>query len=260
MKKIAFIGGGRIASALIGANLASGRPSESILVSDINTDSPAAALGVRVISDNPAAVEWADIVVIAVKPQNIDAALASFAHKAGGKTFVSVVAGVSAERIRSGLESPTTVIRVMPNTPMLLGKGTIAIAFGDACEETVAEVSEMFSYCGEVFTVDEALLDAVTALSGSGPAYFYRFANVMASWGREQGLENADKMAALTMLGAAEMLLSTGKSAAELIKDVSSPGGTTVAALGAFDQKGLDEVVRSGLDAAMNRSAELGKK
>lgn len=260
MKRLAFIGGGRIASALMDALVASGRDRAEMAVSDINAQALEKRAGMFTTSDNALAADFADIIILAVKPQHMEQALEPMRGRVKGKTVVSVAAGITTEYLRSRLDSPAAVVRVMPNTPMLLGMGTIAIAFGGAPEATKREISDIFSLCGSVFETREELLDAVTALSGSGPAYFYRVAADMAAWGEAHGLEQAVKMAALTMKGAAEMMLSSGKAPAELIRDVSSPGGTTLAALSAFDRAGLDPAVEAGLDAAFARSAELGKK
>ncbi|MGN1452065.1 MAG: pyrroline-5-carboxylate reductase [Eubacteriales bacterium] len=260
MLKYGFIGGGRMASAMIGALLAAGHASDSIAVSD-RSDAVLARhgeAGVHTFSDNRK-VCGAEYIFLAVKPQHLDVVLEEIAGYADGKTIVSIVAGVRTKRIRAALGGAACVVRVMPNTPLLVGSGAVAVAFGDASDEVRKEVRELFASRGEVVEAEEDALDAVTALSGSGPAYFYRIADVLARAASEHGLDydTALKLSVQTMTGAAEMIRSTGKTPDELIRDVSSPGGTTLAALGEFDRMGLDGVLKSGVDAAWKRSLEL---
>jgi pyrroline-5-carboxylate reductase len=263
MKKIGFIGAGNMASAIISSLLNAGTDAGLIAVSDKNEErlKEFAKKGLNVFWENSETAKRSDIIILAVKPQNMNEVLPSIKSCVEGKTVVSIVAGVRTDRIRSALDKPLAVIRVMPNTPMLLEKGTVAIAFGEAGADIKDEITKIFSGCGEVFEVSEDKMDAVTALSGSGPAYFYRIAEVLARSAHTLGLdyEIAVRMAASTMAGAAEMMKKSGKTPAELIKDVTSPGGTTLAALLAFDKSGLDDALREGFFAAESRSKELGK-
>ena len=261
MKRIGFIGGGKMASAILASLLKNGYDAAALTVSDCNEEARArhAASGVYVTLDNTEAFLRADIVFLAVKPQQMEEALADVGTVSAGKTIVTMAAGIKTERIRALCPDAACVIRMMPNTPMLVNMGTVAVAFNGAPAGSAADVAAVLSMAGEVFEVDEAMMDAVTALSGSGPAYFYRFAQVLAAAASEYGLPygTAVRMAAKTMAGAAEMLLSTGKSPEELLRDVSSAKGTTVAALEAFDAAGLDAALKSGVDAAYRRSVEL---
>ncbi len=261
MKRIGFIGGGKMAGAILGSLLKNGYDAAGLTVSDCSEEARArhAASGVYVTEDNAEACSRSDVVFLAVKPQQMAVALAGIGAAADGKTLVTMAAGIKTETVRACCPGAACVIRMMPNTPMLVNMGTIAVAFNGAPEGAAADVTAILSKAGEVFAVEEELMDAVTALSGSGPAYFYRFAQVLAAAAAAQGLpyETAVKMAAKTMAGAAEMLLSTGKSPEELLRDVSSAKGTTVAALEAFDAAGLDAALKSGVDAAYRRSVEL---
>lgn len=261
MKRIGFIGGGKMASAILASMLKNGYDAAALTVSDKNEEARAkhAAGGVYVTADNAEALSRSDIVFLAVKPQQMAEALSDIGNASDGKALVTMAAGIKTETIRARCPGAACVIRMMPNTPMLVNMGAIAVAFNGAPAEQAAVVTAILSKAGEVFAVEEELMDAVTALSGSGPAYFYRFAQVLAAAAAERGLpyETAVRMAAKTMAGAAEMLLSTGKSSDELLRDVSSAKGTTVAALEAFDDAGLDAALKSGVEAAYRRSIEL---
>lgn len=262
MPKYGFIGGGRMASAMMGALLSAGLSPSEIAVSDKNTDILSAHKdrGIAVFENN-AEVCASEYVFLAVKPQHLDVVLDEIGALVSGKTIVSIVAGVKTERISAKLKNVSAIVRVMPNTPLLVGKGAVAIAFGSANETVKREIKALFAARGEVVEVDESLLDAVTALSGSGPAYFYRVAHVLARRAAEHGLdyETALSLSVATMAGAAEMMVASGKSPSELISDVSSPGGTTLAALAAFDSAGLDSALEAGVDAALKRSEELSR-
>lgn len=261
MPKYGFIGGGRMASAMMGALLSAGHAPSEIAVSDKNAEilSSHKKLGISVFENN-ADVCSAEYVFLAVKPQHLNDVLNELEDKVFGKTVVSIVAGVKTERIAAKLRG-AAVVRVMPNTPLLVGKGAVAIAFGDASEIVKKEITALFAARGEVVEVSEELLDAVTALSGSGPAYFYRIADVLARRASAHGLdyETALRLSVATMAGAAEMMATSGKTPSELISDVSSPGGTTLAALAAFDTAELNGALEAGVDAALKRSEELSR-
>ncbi|MBR6772000.1 MAG: pyrroline-5-carboxylate reductase [Clostridia bacterium] len=262
MPKYGFIGGGRMASAMIGALLSAGQAPSEIAVSDKNSEILLShkKLGIAVFENN-ADVASSEYVFLAVKPQHLNSVLDELEGKVYGKTVVSIVAGVKTERIAAKLKGASAVVRVMPNTPLLVGKGAVAIAFGNAAETVKEEITALFSARGEVVEVREELLDAVTALSGSGPAYFYRIADVLARCASAHGLDygTALRLSVATMAGAAEMMSASGKSPSELISDVSSPGGTTIAALAAFDSAELNAALEAGVDAALKRSEELSR-
>ena len=259
--RLSFIGGGKIASALICGQLEKGAHPSDIAVSDINpAATDALAKGVYVTSDNADAASRGDIVIIAVKPQHIDSVLPEIAQATAG--VLSVAAGVTASRIGAVLSSARKVVRAMLNTPMLIGMGAVAVDLSGLDAGDAAAVRGVFSPCGEVFDLPEDMMDTVTALSGSGPAYFYRMAGVLAAWAAGEGMpyDVALKMVVKTMEGSAGMIKKGDKSVEELIRDVSSPGGTTLAALGAMDKRGLDEALRAAADAAKKRARELGGK
>ncbi len=261
MMRIGFVGGGKMASAILSSLLKNGCDPSNLTVSDSSEEARArhAAAGVCVTADNAEAFLRSDLVFLAVKPQHMTEALAGIGRAADGKTVVTMAAGIRTETIRSLCPGASCVIRMMPNTPMMLNQGTIAVAFNDAGADDVKAVTSILSQAGEVFPVDESLMNAVTALSGSGPAYFYRVAKVLADEAAVLGIprDMAVRMAAKTMAGAAEMMLTAGKTPEELLRDVSSAKGTTVAALEAFDAFGLDEALKKGVDAASRRCEEL---
>ena len=263
MRKIGFIGSGKMAGAIMGALLQNGCDPARITVSDPNPEAllrPASS-GAVTTNDNRVVFERSDIVFLAVKPQCMGDALGAIGSAAAGKTVVTMMAGIRTEQVAALCPGAACVIRMMPNTPMLVNKGTIAVSVGDAPADCAEAVVEILSAAGCVYHVEEDAMDAVTALSGSGPAYFYRIAAVMAEAAAAHGIDpdTAVQMAAGTMAGAAEMLTKSGKTPAELIRDVSSAKGTTVAALEAFDRAELDAAVRAGVEAAWNRSRELSQ-
>jgi len=192
----------------------------------------------------------------------MDVVLPGIAEAATEKLIVSVAAGVTSKRISAVLTRAREIVRVMPNTPMLIGMGAVAIDMTGLSEGDAAAVKGVFEPCGEVFDLPERLMDTVTALSGSGPAYFYRIAGVLADWAASEGMpyDVALAMVVKTMEGSADMIKKGNRSVADLIRDVSSPGGTTLAALGIMDEKDLDGTLRAAVAAAKRRSEELGAR
>jgi pyrroline-5-carboxylate reductase len=175
---------------------------------------------------------------------------------------VSIAAGVTIERIAAGLSAGQRIVRVMPNTPCLIGRGASAFSLGShATKQDAQLVGELLSAVGAAFEVPEAQLDAVTGLSGSGPAFVYTMIEAMAAGGVAVGLpaELAAELAARTAAGAAEMVLETGETPAVLRERVTSPGGTTLAGLGVLDKRGFGEAVVTAVEAATRRSEELGR-
>lgn len=261
MKRIGFVGGGKMAGAIINALLKNGMDPARLTVSDSSAEARErhAAAGIFVTADNAETFTRSDLVFLAVKPQHMADALQSVSDASVGKTVVTMAAGIRTETIRAFCPRASAVVRMMPNTPMLVNRGTIAVAFGDAPAETVETVTGILAQAGQVFPVDESMMNVVTALSGSGPAYFYRIASVLAAEASSLGLpaETAVRMAAETMAGAAEMMLVSGKSPETLLQDVSSAKGTTVAALEAFDEANLDDALKNGVRAANRRAEEL---
>ncbi len=261
MKTIGMIGGGKMGGAILDALLADGFAPEALSVSDRSEEALARyeAKGLFTCKDNNRVVARSELVFLAVKPQVMPQVLSEIRQEAEGKIIVTIAAGIQVDTVAGALSGAKGVIRIMPNTPMLLGKGTIALCRGTATEEICQAVTGLLSGAGNVYRVEEEKMDGVTALSGSGPAYFYRIALRLAEAAAETGLprDTAIRMAAATMAGAAEMLLKSGHTPEQLIKDVSSPNGTTVAALEAFDRTGLDASLAAGVRAAYLRSKEL---
>jgi len=262
--QIVFIGGGNMAEALIAGLVRSGHSQENLTVTDIRQDrldSLQQDYGIQINTSNTIAVSQADVVVLAVKPQMMQEAVSGL----GGclkqnTTVVSIAAGVGIDSIKGYLSrDDVAVVRVMPNTPALVGAG-MSVLFSDA-EELHRERSEyVMGASGETAWVDsEELLHAVTAVSGSGPAYFFLLAEVLQATGVKLGLSEvlAEKLASQTAAGAGKMLAESGRKAEELRHQVTSPGGTTQAALDEMYEKGLPGAVRAGVIAASKRSKEL---
>jgi pyrroline-5-carboxylate reductase len=202
-----------------------------------------------------------DVILLVVKPQDLAELLAALADKLKkSAVLVSFAAGKTTEFISEKVGPNISVIRVMPNTPTLIGLGMAAISLGKSVNAEQADfVSDFLMTCGKVISVEESLQDAVTALSGSGPAYFFAFVEEMIKSGISLGLssEQATTLAIQTMVGSAAMLEQSGKSAATLRENVTSPNGTTAAALKVFNDAKLGEIIESAMTAARNRSQEL---
>lgn len=267
-KNIAFLGGGNMAEALIkGVLSAQAVPAERVTVTDVSSARLTALKNryrVSISSRNTDAARDADVIVLCVKPQVIDAVLAEIAPIAdGSKLVISIAAGVSLERIEKALAGRPRVIRVMPNTPAIVLSGAAGMATGRTASEADRELAEeIFGSIGRVVTVDEKLLDAVTGLSGSGPAYVFTVIEALADGGVKAGLPRAVAMelAVQTVLGSARMVLETKEHPAKLRDMVTSPGGTTIAGMHELEKGRLRAVLMSAVEAAAKRSRELGGK
>ncbi|MFQ5518462.1 MAG: pyrroline-5-carboxylate reductase [Mariprofundus sp.] len=260
---IAFIGGGNMAEALIAGLRGAGHEGSSIVVSDPQQDRRdflTRQYAVSCVKDNNSAVADADVLVVAVKPQMMQAALKGLSeHLKPDASIISIAAGVSTASLHEWLGEGAHIVRVMPNTPALLGVG-MSVLFSDAEEIHKLRAEYVLKACGESLRVEkEQMMHAVTAVSGSGPAYFFLLAEVMQATGEKLGLnkEMAVKLAAQTALGAGKMLVESGRSAESLRHQVTSPGGTTQAALDMMYEMGLPAAVRKGVMAASKRSEEL---
>ena len=220
--------------------------------------------GVEGVQGNAEAAAEADMIVLAVKPQIILSVLADLQPVVdSSKVVVSVAAGVPLSLISSKLGQQIRLVRVMPNTPALVQAGAAAISLGEkATSEDKQLVSSIFQTLGEVVIVEEDLMDAVTGLSGSGPAYVFVIIEALTDGGVRMGLprEVAQRLAAQTVLGAAKMLLETGEHPARLKDKVTSPGGTTSAGLYRLEERGLRAALINAVEAATLRSQELGRK
>ncbi len=264
---IGFIGAGQMAGALAGGFMGSGLVApERIIAFDLSEtaaeDFAAGVVGVRLVGSNAEVIDAADVVVLAVKPQTVAAVAEDvMGLLTADKLLVSIAAGVSIEQLTSAFGS-NRVIRVMPNTPCLVGRGAAGYSLGPgATDEDGETVWKLLGAVGVAFQVDERLLDAVTGLSGSGPAFVYTVIEALADGGVRMGLprQTATTLAAQTVLGAAQMVLSTGEHPAVLRDRVTSPGGTTIAGIQALEDHGLRAAMIGAVEAATKRSIELGK-
>lgn len=262
---ISFVGGGRMAEALISGVLSSeSYKAEQIHVADPDTarlDHLKRQYGVQIGLTNHEAVVSGDIVVLAVKPQVTTEVLKEIGDVLAKRLVISVVAGVRLGRIIEACEQQARVIRAMPNTPAMVGEGMTALAIGPGVgDDEVACARQIFESVGRVVRVDERFMDAVTGLSGSGPAYVFLMIEAMADGGVNMGLprETASLLAAQTVLGAARMVLETGQHPARLKDEVASPGGTTIAGLHRLEQGSLRGLLIDAVEAATKRSQELG--
>ncbi len=264
-RRLGFVGGGRMAEALISGVLSANLyKSEQIQVADPDAsrlDHLKKEYGVQVGVSNHDVAASSNVVVLAVKPQVMAEALKGISAVSTKQLLISVAAGVRISRIMDACGPHTRVIRAMPNTPAMVGEGMTALAIGPGVgENAVACARRIFGSVGRVVPVDERLMDAVTGLSGSGPAYVFLAIEAMADGGVKMGLprETAGLLAAQTVLGAARMVLETGQHPARLKDQVTSPGGTTIAGLHRLEQGGLRAVLIDAVEAATKRSQELG--
>jgi pyrroline-5-carboxylate reductase len=266
---IAFIGAGNMASSIIGGLVESGHPAQSIRAADPLAETLERLQRVTPVTccaDNPAAVSGADVVILAIKPQVMSEALASIAPALSGTDtlVISIAAGITITSIQQGLEASTPVVRCMPNTPSLLGCGASALhASPGVSEQQRAEAEAILGAVGTVHWVPrEQDLDTVTALSGSGPAYFFLFTEAMIDAACELGLarETATALATQTALGAARMATESDIDLVELRRRVTSPGGTTQAAVESFERDELRATIRRAVAAAADRAAEMARE
>jgi len=262
-KCVGFIGAGVMGSAIIKSLLSAGLTANQICVfekdgakaADIATNLGVNLKGLDELANS------CDVIFLAVKPQDLGDLLVKLAKNLREKSLIiSIAAGKTTGFIENGLGRNNPVIRVMPNTPAQIGKGVSAISAGKyASIEDMAIAKSLLSGCGIVVELPESQQDAVTALSGSGPAYFFNFVEEMIKGGVSLGLssEIATELAIGTIAGAAAMLQESGLDAATLRKNVTSPNGTTAAALNVFAESQLSEIVNKAMSAAKNRAQEL---
>jgi len=267
--RIAFIGGGNMATAMIGGLRSTGVAGPAIVVAD-----PVAAqlarlahrFGVRTTGDNAAAVADADIVVLAVKPQEMRSVVTQIKRSTAGsagsrRLFISIAAGTRVADLSRWLGEATPIVRAMPNRPALIGRGISALCAGASVTPDERESAErVLATCGTTVWVDaESQLDAVTAVSGSGPAYFFLLIEALEAAAVEQGLPaaTARRLAVATAEGAGCMAAAASEPPAELRAQVTSKGGTTAAALEVFESGGLRAMVSRAVAAATRRSAQL---
>jgi len=267
--KIGFIGGGNMASSLISGLIASGHAPEQIWVSDINPDTLSGLkhdLNVNTSANNEDVINAVDVVVLAVKPQTLSTVAQGIAALIQQKKplVVSIAAGINQNSLSRWLGADTSIVRCMPNTPALVLTGATALHANAKVTAEQRDLAENILRAVGIalWVADEAELDAVTAVSGSGPAYFFLLMEAMEKVALELGLkqETARLLVQQTALGAAKIALESAESPEQLRKRVTSPGGTTQQAIETFEQGGFTELVSKALHAARDRSIEMSKQ
>ncbi|MGH2806998.1 MAG: pyrroline-5-carboxylate reductase [Actinomycetota bacterium] len=267
LTKLAVLGCGKMGEALVAGLIGSGwrRPEEIVVTT--RSDERLAGLqerhGVEGALDNASAVAGASVVVLAVKPQDTEVLLSDISdHVTPDQTVLSVIAAIPTTFIESRLSQDVPVVRAMPNTPSLVHEGMAALSAGKHAEDKhLAIASEVLGHVGRVVTVPESYLDAVTAISGSGPAYFALLAEAMIEAGILLGLsrEISTDLVVQTMLGSAKLLRDEHMHPVELREMVTSPGGTTTRAIKVLEQSGVRAAFLNAIQAAMERSQELAQ-
>jgi len=259
-KKISMIGAGVMGEALIAALIKAGHDPQHIEIFEKRPERAqelCARYGIKQGSD----LSGSQVILLVVKPQDLEALLVQIKSQITSNTLIiSFVAGKKISKIASALEGPNPIVRVMPNTPALVGKGASGYSFNEMLDDhQKGFVSDLLNAAGKAVEVSEDLQDAVTATSGSGPAYFFAFVEAMVKGAQQLGLSEADanELAVQTLIGAAELIATTGKSATTLRENVTSPNGTTFAALQSFAKDDLEQMVARAMQAARDRSIEL---
>ncbi|HEY3307803.1 MAG TPA: pyrroline-5-carboxylate reductase [Desulfuromonadaceae bacterium] len=263
-KKIGFIGGGNMAEAIIKGLVGAGLPSGAIMVAEPvapRRDFLSSEFAAEVSDDNLQVTRQADIIIMAIKPQMAASVLTSLESAISSeKLIISIMAGISTDFIEKTLTNGVRVIRSMPNTPALIQSAATAICLGRKATPDDLEVArKVFSCVGTVVSVPEQQMDAVTGLSGSGPAYVFSFIEALSDAGVKNGLPRdvAAQLAVQTVIGAARMVAETNEHPALLREKVTSPGGTTIAALHTLEKGCFHGLVMDAVDAACRRSKEL---
>jgi pyrroline-5-carboxylate reductase len=264
---IGFLGAGKMATALAQGFIRAGLvTAKQVMASDPSEAARAAFakdVGAKTTASNSSVVKFAGVIVLAVKPDQVGGVLAGVReHFTGQQLLISIAAGVPLARLETGLGAGARLIRVMPNTPALVGASATAFAMGTSARpEDGALAQKLFSAVGLAFQVKEALLDAVTGLSGSGPAYVYLFIESLSDGGVAAGLPRdvATKLAAQTVLGSAKMVLETGLHPGALKDMVTSPGGTTIEGLHELEKGKLRGTLISAVRAASDKAGKLGR-
>lgn len=265
-KKIGFIGAGNMATAIVnGLIREKTKTPELINIFDKDGEKLAlmAAKGVNCFESGLEAVKASDIIVLAVKPQNYDEVLSEISAGADeGKVFVTIAAGISIAYVRKGLGKDCPMVRVMPNTPLLLGKGATALCRSDNISDAdFEEVRSMFALSGEAVVLPESQMNAIIAVNGSSPAYVYLFAKAMVDYAVSVGIDAdvALKLVCKTFEGSAEMLRSSGDTPEVLIDKVCSKGGTTIEAMNVLREKDVPGIIGEAMAACTRRAEELGR-
>ncbi len=257
---LGIIGAGNMASAILGGVLKGGLlKADKIIISDKDDEKLAvmAQNGVAVTNDNKEVATNAEYVMFAVKPQIAPIVFEEISEVISASTVISIMAGISIAKLKSAL-GERNYARIMPNTPALVGEGMSAVAFSEGYRSRF--VTDIFGSVGKVVELDEKLFDAVTSLSGSGPAYVYMFVKALIEGGMQGGLDfaTAKELAVQTVRGAAQMVRLDNRPIDELIDAVCSKGGTTIQAVDSFRADGLEDIVVKGMTKCRKRSEELG--
>ena len=259
-KSISVIGAGVMGEALIAALIKAGHAPEHIEIIE-KRDERCQELNLKYGIKSGGDLTKSDVVLLVVKPQDLDALLTSLKGKVNDQALIiSFVAGKKIKTIADLLGGKNPVVRVMPNTPALVGAGAAGYSFSENVDQHQERfVKDLLSAAGKAVQVSEDLQDAVTATSGSGPAYFYAFVESMIEGAKQLGLsdEVATELTVQTLIGAAKLLETSGKSAKTLRENVTSPNGTTFAALQSFSESDLNSIVAKAMKTARDRSIEL---
>jgi pyrroline-5-carboxylate reductase len=266
VRRLAVVGGGRMGEAIIAGLVRAGTVAPSGMVvaepDAVRRERLAADHGIGAVASGSEAVQGADVVIVAVKPQVIDSVVTSLAPVIGAALVVSIAGGITCARLESLLPAGTRVVRVMPNTPALVGAGMSIISGGtEAGPDDIATVQALFAALGEVEVLPENLQDACTAISGCGPAYMAIFIDALARAGVREGLprELGERLALQTMAGTVELIRATGQHPEQVVDAVSSPGGSTIAAVTELEAHGVRAAIAAAVRAAVVRSRELGR-
>ncbi|MFZ3073293.1 MAG: pyrroline-5-carboxylate reductase [Thermodesulfobacteriota bacterium] len=272
-KTIGFIGAGNISEAIIKGILSAKLTAPSRVIASDKDSGRLASLAekyeIRIVSNNSSVVKDSDVVIFAVKPSDMEYVLLETAKEFDErKLLISVAAGkrtkyIENTLVRGGLKNPPPVIRAMPNTPALVGEGATGIFAGEGATKDDTELAcKIFSSIGEVIVVkDDSAMDAITGVSGSGPAYVFLFMASLMEAAEKEGIsrDDAKKLVLQTTLGAAKLAKESGAELFELIRMVSSPGGTTVAGLKVFEESGIRKIVEKAVAAAVKKAKELSE-
>jgi pyrroline-5-carboxylate reductase len=264
---IGFLGAGKMAAALakgfVRAELVAPREIMAGDPHDTARKQFAGEIGAKAVAANAAVAKFADVLILATKPDQVPTALADIAGAfTKNHLLISIAAGITLAKLEAALPAGARVIRVMPNTPALVGAAASAFALGKNATAADGELAKkLMSAVGVAFQVKESLLDAVTGLSGSGPAYVYQFIEALSDGGVAAGLPRdiATRLAAQTVLGAAKMVLETGQHPGALKDQVTSPGGTTIEGLHELEKGRMRAIVMSAVRAATEKSKKLGQ-
>lgn len=266
---IAFIGGGNMSSSIIGGLINSGWSNQKIRASDpddFQRQKLSDKFAVSCFKENAACADDAEVIVLAVKPQKLEQAVSSIATLLASKQplIISIAAGIPSESILKWIGKDLPIIRVMPNTPALVNSGVSGLFAGSLVTPPQTELAEyLMQAVGEVVWVErEDLIDTVTGVSGSGPAYFFKIIELMIAEGIANGLSaaSARTLAVETARGAANLIYQSPLEPTELRRQVTSPGGTTEAGIQYMEKAGIDDTIRGGVKAAILRSVELSKQ